>query len=110
MQKWPLRFSNFIPVHVRMETSAAEVQLGQCRNHEQTRNDGGVFNRPSLFNLKDIILGKEKTKKTFNHFKLKNGQPISGQDIDSLQSRGQFFSSWKTSVSKSDSENFPADR
>jgi len=28
----------------------------------------------------NFIFRKEKTKKTFNHFKPKNGQPIAGQD------------------------------
>jgi hypothetical protein len=68
MQKWPLRFSNFIPVHVRMETSAAEVQLGQCRNHEQTRNDGGDSIAPLFSILNTSFWGKKKLRKPLTIF------------------------------------------
>lgn len=50
-------------VDVRMETSSAEVQLGQCQNHQRTENGwGGNYPCPLL--IPYPFLGQEKTKKT----------------------------------------------
>lgn len=50
-------------VHVRMETGSAEVQPGECQNHERTENEVGQ--KPCPTYLKQLsFLRQEKTKKT----------------------------------------------
>lgn len=43
------------PNDVRMETSSAEVQLGQCQNHQRTENEMGAKTLSPFFKNKFIF-------------------------------------------------------